>query len=106
VNSAGIMGDHLLVNPKQSTGRPASLIACGPLLLAAASADQEFLRSRNLAEHHGCMTAVGKQRSLHSRLLQSVQDAQRAQLTWLEPFPFNVDGPFQQLVGGRMQSGV
>jgi len=45
------------------------------------------------------MTEVGKQRSLHSRLLQSVQDAQRAQFTWPEPFPFNVHGPFQQLVG-------
>jgi hypothetical protein len=79
VNSAGIIGDHLLVNPKQSTGPPASLIVlAGPLLLAAASAVKEFLRSRNLAEHHGFMNAVGKQRSLHSRLLQSVQDAQRA----------------------------
>jgi hypothetical protein len=88
---------------------------CGPFVLQCAAKqlrEREFASSftvfywSDLAERQGFMTEVGKQRSLHSRLLQSEQDAQRAQLTWLEPFPFHVDGPFQQLVRGRMQSGV
>jgi hypothetical protein len=65
-----------------------------------------FFVGRDLAERQGFVTEVGKQGSLHSRLLHSVQDTQRTQLTWLELFPFNVDAPFQQLVGGGMQSGV